>query len=84
MDKTSFDVKIFDWDYWSLTALTKETYFFCVGFNYLIDGWNDLSEAEYRKPNLKTIFVRLGTSHGLNIIIFVCIIFSYIFDDINS
>ena len=27
MDKTSFNVKFFDWDYLHLTALTKETYF---------------------------------------------------------
>ena len=27
MDKTSFNVKIFDWDYLHLTAQTKETYF---------------------------------------------------------
>ena len=27
MDKTSFNVKFFDWDYLHLTAQTKETYF---------------------------------------------------------
>jgi hypothetical protein len=27
LDKTSFNVKFFDWDYLHLTALTKETYF---------------------------------------------------------
>ena len=27
MDKTSFNVKIFEWDYLNLTARTKETYF---------------------------------------------------------
>ena len=27
LDKTSFNVKIFDWDYLHLTAQTKETYF---------------------------------------------------------
>ena len=34
MDKTSFNVKIFDWDYWSLTALTKETYSNDVNLTY--------------------------------------------------
>ena len=27
LDKTSFNVKFFDWDYLHLTAQTKETYF---------------------------------------------------------
>ena len=27
MDKTSFNVEIFDWDYLHFTALKKETYF---------------------------------------------------------
>ena len=34
MDKTSFNDKIFDWDYLHLTALTKETYFRCISGSF--------------------------------------------------
>jgi hypothetical protein len=34
LDKTSFNVKFFDWNYLHLTALTKETYFIMQPFKH--------------------------------------------------
>ena len=45
LDKTSFNVKFFDWDYLHLTAETKETYF----------SWNFLEPA--RKKNLEVTII---------------------------
>ena len=55
MDKTSFNVKFFDWDYLHLTAQTKETYFnhFCLKSEYLnmfLDQDSKNFDQELTKP----------------------------------
>ena len=48
MDKTSFNVKFFDWDYLHLTAQTKETY-----FRVIFSAPNDFMHLFYKMYQLK-------------------------------